>query len=104
MPKSILIAFAYGGGGQGYGLVLEFTSCDNRAQNNIFEHLRYSMLLQSGPSGSTDESRKCCYDRLPKLANRNLFFICKIGSKAFCEVVDKIETARIARQDNLERV
>jgi len=45
-------AFAYGGGGQGYGLVLEFTSCDNRAQNNIFRHLRHSMLLQSGPNGN----------------------------------------------------
>jgi hypothetical protein len=45
-------AFAYGGGGQGYGLVLEFTSCDNRAQNNIFQHLRHAMLIQSGPNGN----------------------------------------------------
>jgi len=45
-------AFAYGGGGQGYGLVVEFTSCDNRFQNNIFQHLRHSMLLQSGANGN----------------------------------------------------
>ncbi|MBC7776507.1 MAG: T9SS type A sorting domain-containing protein [Phycisphaerae bacterium] len=45
-------AFAYGGSGQGYGLVLEFTSSDNRAQNNIFKHLRHSMLLQSGANGN----------------------------------------------------
>lgn len=45
-------AFAYGGGGQGYGLVVEFTSSDNRFQNNIFQHLRHSMLLQSGANGN----------------------------------------------------
>ena len=45
-------AFEYGGGGQGYGLVVEHTSCDNRAQNNIFQHLRHSMLLQSGANGN----------------------------------------------------
>jgi len=45
-------AFAYGGGGQGYGLSLEFTSSDNRIQNNIFQHLRHSMLLQSGANGN----------------------------------------------------
>jgi len=45
-------AFAYGGGGQAYGLVFEFTSSDNRAQNNILQHLRHSMLLQSGSNGN----------------------------------------------------
>ncbi|MBL7806570.1 MAG: hypothetical protein JNN28_02080 [Saprospiraceae bacterium] len=45
-------AFAYGGGGQGYGVVLEYTSSDNRVQNNIFKHLRHSMLLQSGANGN----------------------------------------------------
>jgi hypothetical protein len=45
-------AFAYGGGGQGYGVVLQSTSSDNRVQNNIFRHLRHSMLLQSGANGN----------------------------------------------------
>lgn len=45
-------AFAFGGGGQGYGLVFESTSGDNRAQNNIFRRLRHSMLLQSGANGN----------------------------------------------------
>lgn len=45
-------AFAYGGGGQGYGLVFQYTASDNRAQNNIFQHLRHSMLLQSGATGN----------------------------------------------------
>ncbi len=45
-------AFAYGGNGQAYGLVLEFTSSDNRVQNNVFQHLRHSMLLQSGANGN----------------------------------------------------
>lgn len=45
-------AFAYGGNGQGYGVVLEFVSSDNRIQNSIFQHLRHSMLLQSGANGN----------------------------------------------------
>ena len=45
-------AFAYGGGGQGYGVVFQATSSFNLAQNNIFNHLRHSMLLQSGANGN----------------------------------------------------
>jgi hypothetical protein len=45
-------AFAYGGGGQGYGVACEATSSDNRIQNNCFEHLRHSVLLQSGANGN----------------------------------------------------
>ncbi|MCB9204163.1 MAG: T9SS type A sorting domain-containing protein [Flavobacteriales bacterium] len=45
-------AFAYGGGGQGYGVVFQSTSSFNLAQNNIFNHLRHSMLLQSGANGN----------------------------------------------------
>lgn len=45
-------AFAYGGGGQAYGLVFQSTAGDNRAQNNIFEHLRHSMLMQSGANSN----------------------------------------------------
>lgn len=45
-------AHAYGGGGQGYGVVFQETSSFNLAENNIFEHLRHSMLLQSGATGN----------------------------------------------------
>jgi hypothetical protein len=45
-------AFDYGGGGKAYGLVLESASNLNLIQNNIFEHLRHSMLLQSGANGN----------------------------------------------------
>ncbi|MFM1877073.1 MAG: hypothetical protein RL266_2810 [Bacteroidota bacterium] len=45
-------AFAYGGGGQGYGVVFQATSSFNLAQNNVFNHLRHSMLLQSGANGN----------------------------------------------------
>lgn len=45
-------AFAYGGGGQGYGLVFQNTASDNRIQNNIFKKLRHAMLLQSGATGN----------------------------------------------------
>lgn len=45
-------AYAYGGGGQGYGIACEFTSSDNRVQNCIFRHLRHSILLQSGATGN----------------------------------------------------
>lgn len=45
-------AHAYGGGGQGYGVVFQESSSFNLAENNIFEHLRHSMLLQSGANGN----------------------------------------------------
>lgn len=45
-------AFAYGGGGQGYGVVLQFCSGDNLIENNVFSHLRHSILLQSGANGN----------------------------------------------------
>lgn len=45
-------AHSYGEGGKGYGVVLEYTSGDCLVENNIFEHLRHSMLLQAGANGN----------------------------------------------------
>ncbi len=45
-------AHAYGEGGQGYGTTLEYTSGDCLIENNIFEHLRHSMLVQAGANGN----------------------------------------------------
>ncbi len=42
----------YGGGGKAYGVVFQFASSDCVAENNIFEHLRHSILLQAGPNGN----------------------------------------------------
>lgn len=43
-------AHAYGGGGQGYGITLQMGSEKNLVRDNIFNHLRHSVLLQSGAS------------------------------------------------------
>ncbi|MES2621439.1 MAG: glycosyl hydrolase family 28-related protein [Bacteroidota bacterium] len=45
-------AFAYGSGGQGYGVVIQYTSGECLVENNIFNHLRHSMLLQAGANGN----------------------------------------------------
>ncbi len=45
-------AFDYGGGGAGYGVVAMYTSGECLVENNIFEHLRHSMLLQAGSNGN----------------------------------------------------
>lgn len=45
-------AFGYGGGGQGYGVSCEYTSGECLVENNIFKHLRHSMLVQSGANGN----------------------------------------------------
>lgn len=42
----------YGSGGKAYGVVLQFASSDCLIENNTFEHLRHSILLQAGPSGN----------------------------------------------------
>ncbi len=45
-------AFAYGNGGQGYGVVLEFNTGDCLVDNNVFDHLRHAILLQAGANGN----------------------------------------------------
>jgi hypothetical protein len=45
-------AHAHGGGGQGYGVIAQATSGECLIENNIFKHLRHSMLLQSGANGN----------------------------------------------------
>lgn len=45
-------AFAYGSGGKGYGVVLHSTTGECLITKNRFNHLRHSMLLQSGANGN----------------------------------------------------
>ncbi|OGS61248.1 T9SS type A sorting domain-containing protein [Flavobacterium sp.] len=42
----------YGNGGKAYGVVLQNTSGECLIYNNIFSHLRHSVLLQSGSNGN----------------------------------------------------
>lgn len=44
--------FDYGGGGRAYGVALQFNTSDCLIENNIFEFLRHSMLLQAGANGN----------------------------------------------------
>lgn len=45
-------AFAYGGSGQAYGVILQFSSNECRIENNVFRNLRHSMLFQAGSNGN----------------------------------------------------
>jgi len=45
-------AHSYGSGGKGYGIMLQSTSGDCFIHQNNFEHLRHSMILQSGANGN----------------------------------------------------
>lgn len=45
-------AFNYGEGGQGYGTEVSAASGECLIENNIFEHLRHSILFQSGANGN----------------------------------------------------
>lgn len=44
--------FEYGGGGRAYGAMLHFTTGDCLIENNIFEKLRHSMIVQAGANGN----------------------------------------------------
>jgi hypothetical protein len=44
--------FDYGEGGRAYGVLLHATTNECLIENNIFEHLRHSMILQSGANGN----------------------------------------------------
>lgn len=45
-------AHAYGSGGQGYGTTIEYASSDCLIENNTYEHLRHSILVQAGANGN----------------------------------------------------
>jgi hypothetical protein len=45
-------AFDYGGGGRAYGVMLHYTSGECRIEDNIFKHLRHSMIVQAGANGN----------------------------------------------------
>jgi len=45
-------AHAYNSGGKGYGVLVDFGTCDSYIHRNAFEHLRHSMLLQAGANGN----------------------------------------------------
>ena len=45
-------AHNYGGGGKGYGVVCQFATGECLIRDNNFNHLRHSMLLQSGANGN----------------------------------------------------
>ncbi|MCB9047559.1 MAG: T9SS type A sorting domain-containing protein [Chitinophagales bacterium] len=45
-------AHSYGDKSEAYGANLEFTSGDCLVENNIFEHLRHSMVVQAGANGN----------------------------------------------------
>lgn len=42
----------YGGGGRAYGAMIHLTSNECRIEDNIFQHLRHSMILQAGSNGN----------------------------------------------------
>ncbi len=44
--------FSYGDGGKAYGVMLQATSSDCYVHLNHFEHLRHSLILQSGANGN----------------------------------------------------
>ena len=45
-------AFHYGASGRGYGVLVNSTTNECRIEDNVFEHLRHSMILQSGANGN----------------------------------------------------
>lgn len=44
--------FTYGGNGRAYGVVFQLATSECLAENNVFEHLRHSVLLQAGANGN----------------------------------------------------
>ncbi len=43
---------SYGSGGRGYGIVIQNTSGECLVENNVFNNLRHSVLLQAGANGN----------------------------------------------------
>ncbi len=65
-------AHAYNSGGKGYGVLVDFGTCDSHIHDNAFEHLRHSMLLQAGANGNVfayNRSRDPFWSAFPYPAN-----------------------------------
>lgn len=45
-------AFGYGGDGRAYGVMFHATTNECRVEDNVFKHLRHSMIVQSGANGN----------------------------------------------------
>ncbi len=45
-------SFVYGGGGQGYGVECGMHTTDCLIEDNVFDHLRHSMMVQNGANGN----------------------------------------------------
>lgn len=45
-------AFEYGDGGRAYGVMLQFSTNECSVYDNIFNHLRHSMIVQAGANGN----------------------------------------------------
>jgi len=45
-------AFSYGGSGQAYGITFQYSANECKAENNIFQNLRHSILFQAGANGN----------------------------------------------------
>lgn len=45
-------SFEYGEDGRGYGVMIHYTSNECKVEDNIFNHLRHSMILQAGSNGN----------------------------------------------------
>ncbi len=45
-------AFNYGTGGRAYGVMLQSTTNECLVEDNVFEHLRHAMIVQSGANGN----------------------------------------------------
>ncbi|MFT5820017.1 MAG: hypothetical protein ACI8ZM_001251 [Crocinitomix sp.] len=61
----------YGGGGRAYGVVCELTTNECLIQDNIFDHLRHSMLLQAGANGNVfayNYSKNAYWESVPNNA------------------------------------
>ena len=77
-------SYDYGGGGHGYGASLATHATANLVENNVFEHLRHSMMVQVGATGNvfgynysvdryTDGGQLCDISLHGHWPNMNLF-------------------------------
>jgi len=89
-------AHAFGGGGQGYGVVMQETSNECLVENNHFRRLRHSILSQSGANGNVSAynySRDAYWSSFPNnsagdiVLHGNRPYANLFESNIFCNIV-----------------
>jgi hypothetical protein len=81
-------AFAYGGGGQAYGVVLQYATGQCLVTNNCFNNLRHSILFQAGANGNVVSYNYSVNPYWTSFPNNSAGDVVLHGNYPYCNLIE----------------